>query len=62
MNPTPVLLATDGPEPCGAGLILMGSRGWGEMHAALMGSASERVQHTAYCPVLIARPIKMQTT
>jgi nucleotide-binding universal stress UspA family protein len=46
----------------GVGLIAMGSRGWGEMHAVLLGSVSERVLHTAHCPVLIARPKESHAT
>jgi nucleotide-binding universal stress UspA family protein len=46
----------------GVGLIVMGSRGWGEMHAVLLGSVSERVLHTAHCPVLIARPTGTHAT
>jgi nucleotide-binding universal stress UspA family protein len=46
----------------GAGIIVLGSRGWGEMHAVLLGSVSERVLHTAHCPVLIARPQGRHTT
>lgn len=46
----------------GAGIIVMGSRGFGEMHAVLLGSVSERVLHTAHCPVLIARPAETHAT
>ena len=46
----------------GAGIIVMGSRGFGGMHAVLPGSVSERVLHTAHCPVLIARPAETHAT
>jgi len=49
-------------EEIGAGLIIMGSRGWGEMHAVLLGSVSERVLHTASCPVLIVRSTETHAT
>jgi len=37
-------------------LIVIGSRGWGQARAVLLGSVSEQVLHSARCPVLIARP------
>jgi nucleotide-binding universal stress UspA family protein len=39
----------------GAGLIVLGSRGFGSLKRALMGSVSSSVVHHAHCPVLVAR-------
>ena len=42
-------------EEIDAGLIVMGSRGLGEMRKALMGSVSDSVVRNAHCPVLMVR-------
>ena len=47
-------------EELGAGLIVMGSRGFGGIRRALMGSASDSVVRHAHCPVLVVRPEKEQ--
>ena len=38
-----------------AGLIVIGSRGWGGIRRALMGSVSDSVVRYAHCPVLVVR-------
>ena len=42
-------------EEIGAGLIVMGSRGYGRLRRALLGSVSEAVVRHAHCPVTIVR-------
>jgi nucleotide-binding universal stress UspA family protein len=45
-------------EELGIGLIAMGSRGFGGIRRALLGSVSDSVVRHAHCPVLIARAEK----
>jgi nucleotide-binding universal stress UspA family protein len=42
-------------EEIGAGLIVMGSRGFGPIRRALMGSVSDSVVRHAHCPVMVVR-------
>ena len=45
-------------EELGAGLIVVGSRGWGGIRRALMGSVCDSVVRHAHCPVLVVRKEK----
>ena len=47
-------------EEVGAGLIVMGSRGFGRVRRALVGSVSDSVVRHAHCPVMVVRPEKEQ--
>src|SRR5215204_934568 len=43
-------------EEIGAGLIVIGSRGFGGLKRVLMGNVADSVVRHAHCPVLIVRP------
>jgi nucleotide-binding universal stress UspA family protein len=43
-------------EDIGAGMIVIGSRGYGGMKRALMGNVADSVVRHAHCPVLVVRP------
>ena len=43
-------------EEIGAGLIVVGSRGFGGIRRALMGNISDSVVRHAHCPVMVVRP------
>ncbi len=45
-------------EEIGAGLIVIGSRGFGGLKRALMGNVADSVVRHAHCPVLVVRPEK----
>ena len=43
-------------EEIDAGMIVIGSRGFGGMRRALMGNVADSVVRHAHCPVLVVRP------
>jgi nucleotide-binding universal stress UspA family protein len=43
-------------ERLGVGMIVIGSRGFGALRRAVIGSVSESVVRHAHCPVLVVRP------
>ena len=43
-------------EDIGAGLIVIGSRGFGGLKRALLGNVADSVVRHAHCPVLVVRP------
>jgi nucleotide-binding universal stress UspA family protein len=49
-------------EEVGAGLIVMGSRGFGGIRRALMGNISDSVVRHAHCPVMVVRHVEESAT
>ncbi len=45
-------------EEIDAGLIVIGSRGFGGLKRALLGNVADSVVRHAHCPVLVVRPTK----
>jgi nucleotide-binding universal stress UspA family protein len=43
-------------EEIGAGMIVMGSRGFGGLRRAVLGNVADSVVRHAHCPVLVVRP------
>ena len=43
-------------EDIGAGLIVIGSRGYGGLRRALLGNVADSVVRHAHCPVVVVRP------
>ena len=43
-------------EDIGAGMIVIGSRGFGGMKRAVLGNVADSVVRHAHCPVLVVRP------
>jgi nucleotide-binding universal stress UspA family protein len=43
-------------EDIGAGMIVIGSRGYGGMRRAVLGNVADSVVRHAHCPVLVVRP------
>jgi len=45
-------------EDIGAGLIVIGSRGFGGLRWVLMGNVADSVVRHAHCPVVVVRPVE----